>query len=70
MSFDRTGDTVTYSARRRWPGRRGFSTTVSVAIGDTMSEDSQDLRGFLTNRWRFYSRSRRGLASGVVDHDP
>ena len=71
MAFDRTGDIATYRARRRWPGARGATGSLSIAIGDPYREEEIDgLTRWLTNRWRFYCSTPVGLATGFVEHQP
>jgi len=71
MSFTRDGNVMTYRARRRWPGIRGSSGALVVAIGEPVArEDSTELDRWLTNRWRFYCSTPFGLATGLVAHEP
>ena len=71
MAFARVGDVASYSARRRWPGRRGSSSALAIEIGKRSDQaDATELDRWLTNRWRFYCSSPLGLATGLVAHDP
>ena len=50
--------TVRYTTRRRWPGPRGASSTVHVAIGDVI--EPSPLEQFLTARWGLFLPDRKG----------
>ena len=50
MRMHRTGDVVTYTSSRRWPGPRGTATRVSVRIGERIPEPSA-LEHFVSARW-------------------
>ena len=58
MRMERQGDTVRYTTRRRWPGPRGASSTVEVAIGGVI--EPSPLEQFLTARWGLFLPDRRG----------
>lgn len=71
MTFDRTGDSVTYTSRRRWPGPRGASSSATIRVGERYEpEELGDLDHFLTARWRLYSPRRGGLRSALAEHAP
>lgn len=54
MRMERTGDTLTYTSRRRWPGPRGAQTKVVVAVGRRVVRD--DARAdFLTARFGLHT---------------
>lgn len=61
MRLDRSGDTLTYRCRRRWPGPRGAASRMSVRVGAPITEPTP-LEHFLTARWglheRVYGRTR------------
>lgn len=61
MGIASSGDTVTYTGRRRCPGPRGAGNRITVRIGDPVREPSA-LEHFLTARWGmhgvFFGRSR------------
>lgn len=50
MAIDRTGDTLTYSSRRRLPGPRGAHSRIVLRVGERIDEPSA-LEHFLTARW-------------------
>jgi uncharacterized protein YqjF (DUF2071 family) len=50
MRLHRSGDVVTYTSSRRWPGPRGTATRVSVRIGERIPEPSA-LEHFVSARW-------------------
>ncbi|MGI5447962.1 YqjF family protein [Streptomyces sp. CA-243310] len=50
MSLDRTGDVVTYTGVRRWPGPRGAHSRIAVRVADPIDEPTE-LEHFLTARW-------------------
>ncbi|MDX2938707.1 YqjF family protein [Streptomyces ipomoeae] len=55
-----SGDTVTYTSRRRWPGPRGAGSRITVRVGERIDEPTE-LEHFLTARWgmhgAFFGRS-------------
>lgn len=56
MSVSRSGDTVSYSCRRRVPGPRGVTSEVSVGVGSSFQPGELTERDhFLSARWRLYS---------------
>jgi uncharacterized protein YqjF (DUF2071 family) len=50
MRVVRKGDHVSYTAARRWPGRRGITSSVSVRIGAPLRAPTE-IEHFLTARW-------------------
>ena len=63
------GDRWTYTTRRRWPGPRGASSTVTVRVGDELVPG--DLEHFLTARWGLFSTWYGGKTVWApVDHAP
>ncbi|MFD3731319.1 YqjF family protein [Streptomyces sp. NPDC058632] len=60
MAVRHSGDTVTYTSSRRWPGPRGARSRVTVRIGERIGEPTE-LEHFLTARWglhgTFFGRS-------------
>ncbi|WBB68022.1 DUF2071 domain-containing protein [Micromonospora sp. WMMD812] len=56
MRLRRDGDLRTYTCRRRWPGPRGVTSTVSVRVGAAIPEPSA-LEHFLTARWGLHTRA-------------
>ena len=55
----RTGERLTYTASRRWPGPHPTSSRFAVAVGDPVPEPSP-LESFLTARWGLHSATRTG----------
>jgi hypothetical protein len=57
---DVEGATVSYTSRRRWPGRRGAGSRITVRVGERIDEPTE-LEHFLTARWgmhgAFFGRS-------------
>nr|QEO73671.1 hypothetical protein [uncultured bacterium] len=49
MRLERTGDVLTYTCRRLWPGPRGTASRVVVRVGAAVEPD--ELSRFLTARW-------------------
>jgi uncharacterized protein YqjF (DUF2071 family) len=71
MRLRRDGDLVTYACRRRWPGSGDASSRVVLRVGAPYRpEELTPLDRFLTARWCFYTRSRRGLAQTAAHHPP
>jgi uncharacterized protein YqjF (DUF2071 family) len=69
MSIDRVGNRVSYSARRRWPGPRGTSSTIAIRRGRALpAGDVSPLEHFLTARWGLFTQLRSRLAYAPVDH--
>ncbi|WP_280724943.1 DUF2071 domain-containing protein [Kitasatospora sp. MAA4] len=54
MGIGQTGDSITYTSERRWPGPRGARSRVVVRIGEPVEEPSE-LEHFLTARWGMHS---------------
>lgn len=55
MRLDDTGDTMTYTTRRRWPDG-GVTSLVSVEIGAPLADhELTDRDHFLTARWALFS---------------
>ena len=71
MSLEQSGDTFTYTCRRRWPGPRGARSVVKMRVGEQyLAEELGDFDHYLTARWRLYSHQRRGLRYALADHQP
>jgi len=76
MSIDRFTDADgterrTYTARRRWPGPVGASTTISVTLGDDIPpSEVTELEHHLTARWRLFSVWRGRLVEARIEHPP
>ncbi|MFN8051378.1 MAG: DUF2071 domain-containing protein [Acidimicrobiales bacterium] len=76
MAIECSGDEITYTTRRRWPGPRSLSSgavtsRVRVRVGAPYAADElAPLDHFLTARWRLYSHTRTGLRYGWAEHDP
>lgn len=69
-SHDRSGDTVTSSVRRTWPGSEGLEpfAEIQVRTGEPLPSVS-GLESFLTSRWGLVSSSNRGkLRWAPVEH--
>lgn len=52
-----TGDTRTYTCRRRWPGPRGATSRLAVRIGAPVSEPTE-LERFVAARWGLHLAGR------------
>lgn len=71
MRVERTGDTWSYRARRRWPGPRGASSSVGVEVGEPLGPEEVGLLDrFLTARWSLYSSHPHGLSGASAYHAP
>ncbi|NNC93854.1 MAG: DUF2071 domain-containing protein [Acidimicrobiia bacterium] len=71
MSILHDGHRTTYSARRRWPGPAGASSSFTVRRGELMPAESVTaLEHFLTARWGLFTQLRSRLAYAPVDHAP
>ena len=67
MRFDRDGDRLTYTSRRRWPGARGTGGRVVVRVGARLP-DPGPLAGFLTGRWGLHQTASGRLAYWPNEH--
>lgn len=54
MSFERSGDEITYSCRRRWPKPRGATSAMRIRVGRPVAEPTA-LDHFLTARWGLHT---------------
>ena len=54
MRMTRDDDVRTYTSRRRWPGPRGASSSLSVRVGEPVTEPTP-LEHFLTARWGLHT---------------
>ena len=70
MSYQRTGDEVTYRCRRRWPKPAAGPSLVRMRIGEPYQPgELGPLDHFLTARWRLYSHSPRALRYALAEHE-
>lgn len=53
MAVRRDGDELTYTCRRRWPGRRGAVSSLTVRVGERV--EPSPLEEFLTARWGLHT---------------
>ncbi|MCB1246286.1 MAG: DUF2071 domain-containing protein [Acidimicrobiia bacterium] len=71
MSVERSGDTMTYTLRRRWPGPRGARSFVKVEIGDRYEDgELTPFDHYLTARWVLFGSWGRRLLEANAEHDP
>jgi len=68
MRLTRTGDVLTYTCRRRWPGPRGARSRLVVRAGGRIAEPTP-LEHFLTARWGLHTRAY-GRALHVPNEHP
>ncbi|MFD5937762.1 YqjF family protein [Streptomyces griseus] len=54
MGVERSGDTLTYTSTRRWPGPRGARSRIVLRTGEAI-ERPTPLEHFLTARWALHS---------------
>ncbi|MCX4710688.1 YqjF family protein [Streptomyces griseus] len=54
MDIERSGDTLTYTSTRRWPGPRGARSRIVLRTGDPIGEPTP-LEHFLTARWALHT---------------
>jgi uncharacterized protein YqjF (DUF2071 family) len=54
MSFDRSGDEITYRCRRRWPAPRGATSAMRIRLDRPVTEPTA-LDHFLTARWGLHT---------------
>jgi hypothetical protein len=56
MRLTRSGDVLSYTTRRRWPGPRTARSRMSVRIGEPIAEPTA-LEHFLTARWGLHTQA-------------
>ncbi|TKA12159.1 YqjF family protein [Actinacidiphila oryziradicis] len=54
MTIRRSGDSITYTSTRRWPGPRGAHSRITVRVGEPIAEPTE-LEHFLTARWGMHN---------------
>ncbi len=57
MSYERSGDRISYGCRRRWPGPRGAHSQIGIQVGEPLRADARE--HFLTARWGLHLSGRR-----------
>ncbi|MEU5402213.1 DUF2071 domain-containing protein [Streptomyces sp. NPDC005963] len=67
MSVRSEGDTLAYTSRRRWPGPRGTSSSMTIRKGERIEEPTE-LEQFLTARWGMHNPFPGGVAFLPNDH--
>jgi uncharacterized protein YqjF (DUF2071 family) len=71
MRIERSGSTIRYESRRRWPGPRGARSAAVVEIDEPYAAaDLTELDHFLTARWALYSAPWTGLHIARAAHEP
>jgi uncharacterized protein YqjF (DUF2071 family) len=56
MRLEKDGDVLRYTSRRRWPGPRGAASTMTVRVGEPVSQPSA-VEHFVTARWGLHTRA-------------
>jgi uncharacterized protein YqjF (DUF2071 family) len=67
MAVAATGDTQTYTCRRRWPRPRGATSRLSVRVGAPVAEPTE-LERFVTARWGLHLPGRARSAYWPNEH--
>ncbi|SFC55019.1 YqjF family protein [Streptomyces aidingensis] len=62
MTVVRSGDTLSYTSTRRWPGPRGTASRITVRPGERIAEPTA-LEHFLTARWGMHGTFFGGRTS-------
>jgi uncharacterized protein YqjF (DUF2071 family) len=71
MAVTRSGSTMEYSSRRRWPGPRDACSRVVVEIGDEhRPEELSPFDHYLTARWTMFGTWGRRLLMAHAQHPP
>ena len=71
MSVSRGEHSMLYSARRRWPGKRGAQSETRVSIGSRYEpSDLGAFDHFLTARWVMYGSWGNKLLMAYAVHEP
>ena len=69
MSLEHSGDTISYTCRRRWPGPRGASSRARIQIGAAFEPGELSERDhLLTARWGLFSAPRPGIRYAAASH--
>ncbi len=69
MSVSRADRRVAYRSHRRWPGRSGPASRLTVEVGPRLSA-APELDHWLTERHRLYTVIGGRLASATAEHPP
>lgn len=67
MRVTRSGDEVTYTSRRRWPGPAGAHSRISIRVGERLAEPDP-LARFVTGRWGLHRPGTPGSAYWPNEH--
>jgi len=71
MDVARTGSTIEYHCRRRWPGPRGALSDVTIEIGPPYEPDElTPFEHFLTARWALFSVAGSRRRYALAEHTP
>lgn len=65
----RTGEQLSYTARRRWPAPRGARSRFSVRVGAPLGQPG-GLESFLTARWGLHTRTLTGRGRYLPNAHP
>lgn len=69
MSVVNTGNTWSYTSRRKWPGDNKATSELTVeVVEDSLIEKQSEFERYLTARWRLYSVLLNRLIYAPVDH--
>ncbi|MCF3171556.1 DUF2071 domain-containing protein [Streptomyces violaceoruber] len=69
MSIEHSGDTLTYTSSRRWPGPRGAHSRIALRPGEPIAEPTA-LEHFLTARWALHSSFLLGRTAYLPNAHP
>jgi uncharacterized protein len=71
MAIRRSGSTLSYRCRRRWPRPSGATSEAVVEVGNRFAgHELSELDHFLTARWSLFAASGSGLRRAAAFHEP
>ena len=68
MRVTRSGDELTYTSRRRWPGPAGAHSEIRLRVGDRLA-DPDPLARFVTGRWGLHRPGSGAPTYWPNEHD-
>lgn len=71
IDCDTSSNSIRYASSRRWPGPKGTTSTVEVAVGEGLdAAELSDLDNFLTARWALYGAIGPRISYAKMHHEP
>jgi uncharacterized protein len=69
MAVQHSGDTLTYTSQRRWPGPRWAASRLTIRVGALVTEPT-DLEHFMTARWGLHAAWHGGASIYIPNEHP